>query len=68
VFELAAQLIGGKGGYPGAELRQGPLDAESRRVHCGDVLLRPVNERDVMPCAGEMRTDRSADRAGAPDQ
>ena len=68
LVELAAQLVGGHGGYPGVELREWPLDAEPSRVHCGDVLLHPVNERDVMPCAGEMRTDRSADRASAPDQ
>jgi hypothetical protein len=32
------------------------------------MVLRLVNEGDVVPGAGEMRTDRSAYRASAPDQ
>ena len=68
VFELALERIGRERGYADDELRERSLDAQSRRAHRSDVVLRPVHERDVMPGAGEVRSDGAADRPRAPDQ
>ena len=68
VFELAFERIGGERRRPDAELRERSLDAQSRRVHRSDMVPRPVHERDVVLCPGEVRTDGAADRPRTPDQ
>ena len=67
-LELSIQLIRSEGGDSADELRQRSLDPKSGFVDRCDVFLCPVDERDVVSSAGEMRTDCAADRAGAPDQ
>ena len=64
VGELAVEGVGGERRCPDAELRERTLDAKSRRVHRGDVLLRAVHERDLVARAGKVRPDGAADRAG----